>query len=271
MMEFTNVFVVYDPTKESQPALERAAAIAEVTEVSVHVFCCIHADIAKSEARPAQTKELIAQQRKQMERAAAPLFAKGIPLSIEVEWDKDWYQATVRASVRNSADLVLKSSFKHTQGQRILNRTSDWTLMRECLCPVLLVKEDSPRDIRKVLAAIDIRKDSGNYEALNRHIVDFSRRVIDSNNAEVHFINAFQDLQAYPDRNVLIKYCGVDSDKIHIQLGEPEEVIVNSANDLGAGLVVIGNSARSGLFASLRGNTAEKVLDKLECDILSMP
>jgi universal stress protein E len=270
-MEFTNIFVVYDPTRETQPALERAAVIAETASANVHVFCCVYADIAKSEAKAAQINNLLAQQKKEMSLNIAPLLAKNIPVSIEVEWDKDWYRAAVRASVRNSADVVLKSSFKHTQGKRILNRTSDWTLIRECLCPVLLVKEDSPRDVRKVLAAIDIRKDNDSYEALNRHVVDFSRQVIDSNRAEVHFINAFQELQAYPDRNALIRYCGVDSDRIHIQLGEPEDVIVNSARDLDASLVVVGNSARSGLSAVIHGNTAEKVLDKLDCDLLSLP
>lgn len=270
-MESTNIFVVYDPTRDSQPALERAAAIAAATPAHIHVFCCVYADIAKSESRPAQIKALLEQQKKEMSQEIAPLLAQDIAVSIEVEWDKDWYQAAVRASVSNNADVVLKSTFKHTQGQRILNRTSDWTLIRECLCPVLLVKEGSPRDIGKVLAAIDISKDNDNYETLNRHIIDFSRRVIDRNNAEVHFVNAFQELQAYPDRNALVRYCGVDSDRIHIQLGDPDDVIVNSANDLGASLVVVGNSARSGLSAVIRGNTVEKVLDKLECDILSIP
>ena len=48
-------------------------------------------------------------------------------------------------------------------------------------------------------------------------------------------------------------------------------MIVNHARSLNASLVVVGNSARSGLAAMIRGNTVEKVLDKLECDILSMP
>jgi nucleotide-binding universal stress UspA family protein len=33
----------------------------------------------------------------------------------------------------------------------------------------------------------------------------------------------------------------------------------------------VGNSARSGLSAALHGNTVEKMLDKLRCDVLSMP
>lgn len=270
-MEFTNIFVVYDPTRDVQPAFDRAVAIAGALPVKVHVFACIYAEVPKSETRPAQIKSLLAQQKADLDNIIAPLLANGIEATTEVEWDKNWYQAVVRAALSNSADLVLKSTFKHSPGQRVLNRTSDWTLIRECLCPVLLVKEGSPRELRKVLAAIDMRDENGAYKALNRNIVDFSQKVLDNRDAEVHFINAFDQLQDSPDRNAMMRYCGVASDRIHIQLGKPEDVIVNSANDLNASLVVVGNSARSGIAAMIRGNTVERILDKLECDILSMP
>jgi universal stress protein E len=270
-MELTNVFVVYDPTRETQPAFDRAVAIAAATAVKLHIFACIYSEIARSEDKPARIKSLLAEQKAVLDNVTAPLRGRGVQVTTEVEWDKDWYHAVVRASVRNSADVVLKSTFRHSPGQRVLNRTSDFTLIRECLCPVLLVKEGSQRELRKVLAAIDIRKDKDVYATLNRHIVDFSQKMLDVSNAEVHFINAFENLQESPDRNALMKYCGVGSDRVHIQLGEPEDVIVAGARDLGASLVVVGNSARSGLAAMIRGNTVEKVLDKLECDILSMP
>lgn len=270
-MEFSNIFVVFDPTRDQQPAFYRAVTIAETTTVNVHLFACIHEDISNFDDKAGRIKSLIAEQKKELDNLAAPLLARGIQISTEVEWDKDWYHAVIRASLSNSADVVLKSSFKHSAGQRVLNKTSDWTLIRECLCPVLLVKEGTNREIGKVLAAVDIRKDNGAYTALNRHIVDFSQRVLDANDAEVHFINAFQELRSTPDRNALMKYCGVDSDRIHIQLGEVDDVIVTGAKNLNASLVVVGNSGRSGLSAMIRGNTVEKVLDRLDCDILSMP
>ncbi len=270
-MEIANIFVVYDPTRETQPAFDRAVAIAGAVSAKLHIFACIYSDIPRGEEKPARIRSLLAEQKAVLDNITAPLQARGIQATTEVEWDKDWYQAVVRASVRNGADVVLKSSFRHSAGQRVLNRTSDWTLIRDCLCPVLLVKEGSSGELRKVLAAIDLRNGRDDYATLNRHIVEFSQKVVEGHNAEVHFINAFQSLQESPDRNALMKYCGVSSDRIHIQLGEPEDVIVNSARNLNAGLVVVGNSARSGLAAMIRGNTVEKVLDKLECDILSMP
>ena len=270
-MESTNILVVFDPTREAQPALERAVSLAAEIPGRVHVFCCIYADIPKNTARAGQVRQQLDQQRSVIEQHIRDLEPGDTEISIEIECDEDWYRAVVRASISRNADVVLKSTYKHSSSQRILNRSSDWTLIRECLCPVLLVREDSSSEVKKILAAIDVRAKTESYRQLNRHIIDFSKRVLDTGNAEVHFINAFTDLKEVPDRNMLVNSCGIDSERVHIRMGEPDEVIVQSATEMDASLVVVGNSARTGLAAVMRGNTVEKVLDKLDCDVLSLP
>jgi universal stress protein E len=269
-MEFKNFFVVYDPTRKEQPALERAARIAAESKADLHVYACIFSEITRSREKAPEVKALLALQKEELQSAVAPLLAQGHRVTTEVEWDKDWCQSVVRASIRSNADVVLKSSSPHTSSQRILNRTSDWTLIRECLCPVMLVKEDTGRSSRKVMAAINARDDNEDYEHLNQRIIEFSQRVMDNEYAEVHFINAYKDLASSPDRNALQRICGVTSDKMHIRLGEPEDVIVDNAKEMNASLVIVGNSARSGLSALVHGNTVEKIVDRLECDILSI-
>jgi universal stress protein E len=271
MTQLNNLFVVYDPTREEQPALDKAASIAEGTAVKLHVFVCIFSDTSKSEDPPAEVKRLIAQQQGLLDEVLVPLFARGIDVSTEVEWDKDWYQAVVRASAKCDADMVLKSSYKHSSPKRLLNRTSDWTLIRECLCPVLLVKGRKPREIPRVLAAIDITAKKKSYERLNQKVISVGKEIMEHHGAEVHVVNAFRDFKGMPDRQELIQNTGIDSERIHIKMGEPEKVIVSQAKNLNVSLVVVGNSARSGLSAALHGNTVEKMLDKLKCDVLSMP
>jgi universal stress protein E len=271
MAQFSKLFVVYDPTREEQPALRRAGDIAERNSASVHVFACIHSVAEPTEDKSTEAQRLLARQRDILAEAVAPLSDRGLEVSTEVEWDKDWYQAAVRASLKNAADMVLKSSFKHSSGKRVLNKTSDWTLIRECLCPVLLVKERAPREIPRVLAAIDICAKKDSYQRLNQSIIDVSKHILDKSGAEVHFVNAFADFKGVPDRQELVREYGIESDKVHIKMGKPEKVIVKCAKKLDVSLVVVGNSARSGLSAAIHGNTVEKVLDKLKCDVLSMP
>ena len=270
-MKLKKLFVVFDPTRSHQPALERAANIAGVAGAELHVFACIHETLDKNEDKAEQTRKLIAEQREVLEEALEPIHERGIFATSEVEWDKDWARAAVRASIRHHADVVLKSSYPSSPHKRVLNRTSDFTLIRECVCPVLLVKECETCDSRRVLAAVDMSASTESYAKLNDQIIELSQKMMEAANAEVHFVNAFKELKAVPDRKELIEKSGVDSERIHIQRGAPEDVIVKQARNLDAGLVVVGNSGRSGVLAMINGNTVEKVLNKLDCDILSIP
>ena len=62
-----------------------------------------------------------------------------------------------------------------------------------------------------------------------------------------------------------------ESEHVHIKLGEPDKVIVDVARSIDASMVIVGNSHRSGIAALMNGNTAEKILDKLDCNVLAMP
>jgi universal stress protein E len=271
MTQFNNLFVVYDPTRSKQPALEKAASIAGETSAKLHVFACIFSDTTASDDSSAEVARLIAEQQSLLDEVLRPLIDSGIEVSTEVEWDKDWYQAVVRASSKNAADMVLKSSYKHSSPKRLLNRTSDWIVMRECLCPVLLVKGRKPREIPRVLVAIDITARKESYDRLNQKVVAVGKGIMKREQAEVHVVNAFSDFKGMPDRQKLIDTTGIESGNIHIKMGEPAKVIRSQAKELNVSLVVVGNSARSGLSAALHGNTVEKMLDKLRCDVLSIP
>ena len=271
MTQFNNLFVVYDPTRSEQPALEKAASIAGETSAKLHVFACIFADTTALEDPSAEVTRRIAEQQSLLDEVSRPLIDSGITVSTEVEWDKDWHQAVVRASSKHASDMVLKSSYKHSSPKRLLNCTSDWVIMRECLCPVLLVKGRKPREIPRVLAAIDITARKESYDRLNQKVIAVGKEIMKREKAEVHVVNAFTDFKGMPDRQELINTTGIESGNIHIKMGEPAKVIKSQAKELNVSLVVLGNSARSGLSAALHGNTVEKILDKLKCDVLSMP
>ena len=270
-MHVKKILVVFDPTTDAQHALDRAALIAQHEGNEIHLFSCIYAELPESDDESGEIARLLVAQNEILDSAVAPLIEKGIRATTEVEWDKDWYQAVVRASARSGADAVLKASHKHSATQRLFKKTSDWTLIRQCDCPVLLVKGEAVSEGRKVLAAVDLRGDKDSYEDINANILDFCRRFVDAEHSEVHFINAHKDLSTRPDRGSMIRACGVEGDKVHIKMGEASKAIVETAKELDANLVVIGNSARSGLSAAVNSNTAEKILDELECDLLTMP
>ena len=56
--------------------------------------------------------------------------------------------------------------------------------------------------------------------------------------------------------------------RAHLLTGNPVTVIPRQARELGAQIVVMGAVSRSGLMRVLIGNTAERVLEALPCDVL---
>ena len=56
----------------------------------------------------------------------------------------------------------------------------------------------------------------------------------------------------------------------HVNEGLPEDVIQALSVELDAELVILGTIGRTGLSAALIGNTAEHVIDRLNCDVLAL-
>jgi universal stress protein E len=272
------IFVVYDPTTDAQPALGRAAALAKGAkesgaDISLHVYSCIYAKLPTSGGKLAKKADLIAAQKEIVAETIAELVDTDVNMAIEVEWDKDWYQAIVKAADRIGASAVFKSSHKRSASRRLLQNSADRALLRECACPVLLVKSattaTSPDHV--MLAAVQFRGEAGAYDDLNQRIVSLCQRLFSVDSVKVHFVNAYTELSNRPDRGQLIRACGVPGDQVHIEMGETDDVIIETARRLGANTVVIGNSARDGFAAVIHTNTAEAILDKLDCNLLAMP
>lgn len=265
-MTTKKLLVVFDPTRDEQPALDRASYIANDREVSVHLFASIHGEVDPALNQSDEISARVEAQKDQLRQASAHLKE----VSVEVEWSPDWYKSVVRASKRTPPDAVLKSSFIHSDRER-KSRTSDWTLVRECECPVLLVKAKCDASNPRVLAGVDMQSPKQSYQALNQRIVDFCREMLDVERNDVHYVNAFRDARLAPDREALMEATGVTAEHVHLHSGDSDVVVLQKAKSLNASLVVLGNTQRTGLSAALAGNTVEKVMDKLECDLLSIP
>ncbi len=69
---------------------------------------------------------------------------------------------------------------------------------------------------------------------------------------------------------VLAEKFSLERGQCVIKEGLPEDVIPYVAKEFKSELVVIGTVGRTGLSAALVGNTAEHVIDSLDCDVLAL-
>lgn len=271
MMSITNILVVIDPTQEHQPAFNRAMQTAEETGATLHFYLCAYKQSENSDQVSDLIKqEVINEAHQRLDCFSQCAEEEGIRTSKEVEWDEDWPSAVVAAAARHGSDLVIKSSFPHSKAKRLLNRTSDWVILRTSPCPVLLVKREAPWQNKGILAAVDIEAGDPEHERLNNAIISFGMQMAGGHEADVHLVNAYQDSLKYPDRSSLLKKSGIPNNNIYIDNGSASDVIIGRATALEVDLVVIGTVARNGVKGTLIGNTAEKILDKLPCDVLTL-
>jgi len=122
-----------------------------------------------------------------------------------------------------------------------------------------------------MLAAINIQKhDDPNYARLNEKILAKGQEIAEHYGADFYVVNAYKDSMHFPDRQHIMRISGLPSERVHAEEGDPATVISRYAKELGADTVLIGTMARQGASALMRGNTSEKVLSKLDVDVIAL-
>jgi nucleotide-binding universal stress UspA family protein len=66
----------------------------------------------------------------------------------------------------------------------------------------------------------------------------------------------------------LLRGSGISTRRQHLVAGHPIDAIDKTVRQLHTGLLVMGSVSRSGLKRLFIGNTAERVLDTVDCDVL---
>lgn len=278
----TTLFVVIDPTTDSQRALKRAEQLAVDTSARLHLFCCEYQeDLSQFNSRKDAKHDVLQRTRELLESLAAPLRKEGLAVTTEAYWNQDWQSSIIRAASRIGADLILKSSQYHSYLQRHLQRTSDFTLLRKATCAVLLVHDDQPWVEQRLLAAVTLDTDDPEHDLLNNEIITEAQRLAKSTQSQLHCVTAIDPAADLADvlklleddtltshEDKISERFGIAPERVHIERGQADEVISHTARDLRVDAVIIGTVARKGVKAMLLGNTAEKILDRLEMDLL---
>jgi universal stress protein E len=234
--------------------------------------------------------------RKPLERMAARLRRRGIRVSVAVEWDYPVYEAIVRRAERIHADLIVAECHGGRRVAPWLLRFTDWELLRLSPAPLLIVKRPRPYRRPAVLAALDPTHEFAKPTRLDGAILRTAAALAQSLGGRLHAMHAYPLLSTELIQGLdvaLVSSSGV-TDRLersaagsaraaferevrplrlprarrHVVEGAASEAIPQVARESGAAIVVMGAISRSGLKRMLIGNTAERVLDALTCDVL---
>ena len=291
------ILIVVDPRSNEQPAAERAAWLAERLSASLELFICDYdpnIDVGRVSTvwidQPAREK-LLGILREKLEAIAAPLRERGLEVAVDVAWDHPLEDGIERKVVACQPWLVAKDTHHHNVLKRTILSNTDWYLIRQCPAPLLLVKPDPVAENPKVFAAVDPLHAHDKPATLDNEIVKCAKTLADGIGGELHVLHTYmvpapsnvpegawiaQRAQIVEDvkhehRDAFTEFLApyaIPDDRAHLVEGAAYERIPEITEREGAGVIVMGAVSRSGLDRIFIGSTAERVLDRLPCDVL---
>jgi universal stress protein E len=306
MKVFRKILCVADQGERSEPALSRAVKLAERNQASLSVVDVTPPFLDRPEphgdsALMQDLQMAIASERK--ERLACLIQPHSQRLHIETKiLHGTTYLEVIREVLRNRHDLVIKCPATPSWLDRLLS-SSDISLLRECPCPVWLIKPEASGVTKRVLAAVDVDDiypppELATRRALNVRIMELAISLALLESAELHVVHAWEAIgESTLRRSMFLRRpeTEVDAyvrkvrqrhgqlldaflqeldreamDGVHMPKGAASQEIPALAKRLMIDCIVMGTVARTGISGFIMGNTAESVLDQVDCSVLAI-
>jgi universal stress protein E len=311
MQQFRKLLVMVsgDPTR--QPALMWAARLAQRNGAGIKLLAVTedlpwYTRLVLPDAEERQ-RALVRDRSEALEELAAPLRLTGLDVATEVRTGRGHLEV-VREVVSGGHDTLLKEA---EPNQRVLFGSTDMHLLRNCPCPLWLLKPGHEGGgFARVLAAVDPAPATDeadllhlkaelapNDAALDAKVLELASSLADEVGGELHVVHAWsapgealvrgdliltqEQVDQYVEESRAEARKAVDQllarfpdptgrRRFHLLKGDPADVIADFAMTGHVDLIVMGTVGRSGIPGVVIGNTAESILQRVECSVLAI-
>lgn len=202
----------------------------------------------------------------------------------------------IREVLLNGHDLVMKAAEHKSGAKRMLFGSTDLHLLRKCPCPVWIGKPGQMGRYARILAAVDPDPFNQERDALNLKIMDVASGLAELEGSELYVVHAWEFYgesllrglrstlsDAEVDQLIgttlnthllwlegLLKKCDLQGIRLsrHLLRGKAGEIIPILASEKQIDLIVMGTLSRTGIPGFIIGNTAEEILDQVDCSVV---
>ncbi|MEM1397118.1 MAG: universal stress protein [Pseudomonadota bacterium] len=207
----------------------------------------------------------------------------------------------IQCAHERTADLVIKTAESHEGVHRYLFTSTDQHLLRKCPAPVWLKTPAAQSSLKRILVTVDIDEDDAKQPETQRglnarliqsaaqlahhcgarltivHVWDapeekFLRRWLpDGSDADVYVHKVWESRIAALDLlTTSAALEDVEGPEKRLERGDPKVVIPELVRSLQVDLLVMGTIARMGVPGFIIGNTAEDILNSVECSVMTV-
>jgi universal stress protein E len=292
----TIMVVVTNPFAREQLAASKAAAAARRCGARVVLFNAFMipqpvADVAM-DSQAAIIESAIRQR-----RAALRAIASGLRLPRNTEcvvrWDYPIDEAIVRQVRKTRPDLLVSESHRHGRLARLVLANTDWLLIRDCPCALWFVRSKTLPRSPRLLVAVDPRHAHAKPARLDDRLLQAANAFAQQLGGRIGVVHAYERFEnvvpgvlrrplrrQQPSQEArrfvaettelvtkLVAKHGVSTDECAVREGAADDVLPAEADRLRADVLVMGAVSRSFRTRPVIGNTAERVIDRVECDV----
>ncbi len=279
------------------PAVLKAAQLARGCGAELELFHALTSALysepvlVRNQGLDSREQDLRQKAIRRLEAIADRVRMHSIKVKVSAEWDYPSHEAIIRRGQAIKADLIVAGGHAGTHRMAGLLRLTDWELVRLSPIPVLLVKNPRPYRHPAVLAAIDPSHAHEKPLQLDKEILRFGKTLTEALRGTLHAAHAYarfpvnipsevlapgmlESLQMDAERGAQavfsrsLRRAGIARSRQYLLAREPVDAIAEAARKSRSGIVVMGAMSRSGIKRLLIGNTAERILDELTCDIM---
>ncbi len=293
---------IRDVSHAPKNELRKAAALARAAHASIELFHAVEAPDPGASWPESLTAAVMQQQRlaiaakrqHRLEQFARDPSLRGLTVTCTVSWDHPPHEAIIRRAHAGRADLVIAATHHHGLRARLLLRNTDWELIRYCPVPLLLVKSRRPYQRPVVLVAVDPFHAHARPADLDARLLDAGASYARWLRGSLHVFHAYLPLvslapvpvgaapliamppeaeEAHGEQiarsiGQLAARAGVPPARRHLLIGDVATELAAVTRRARVSLVVMGAVSRSALARLFIGNTAERVLERVGCDVL---
>jgi universal stress protein E len=289
---------VKEPHARSLPAVAKAAQLARAYQAQLELFHALSAPIyltldgVESGALNQMEHVRRVQVRSRLEAIAGPLRKLGIQVTTHSDWDYPAGEAIVRRAARIRADCIVAECHAGTRRGWWPLKLTDWDVLRFSAVPVLLVRSKRAWRHPVILAAVDPAHAFDKPAKLDDAIIKAADSVRKAFRGTLHAVHAYVPLpsdakgseilspeatkilqararaHARARMTPLFKKVKLPRARQHLMGEHPINAIPELADKIGCDIVVMGAVSRSGIKRIFIGNTAERMIDELKCDVL---
>lgn len=289
MENLQSVLYVVQEGAVHAPSLTRALELVEKTGANLG-FLVLSPNYSPDmgEVKTAFEEAVQAQLRDMLDRYHIPsdapvLFDAATPHAVTI----------IRHVLKHGYDLVIKPA-EAQDGKGF--RSLDMKLLRQCPCPIWLMREGAEEGTSKMLTAIDPDSEAKEGHTLSVNLIRMGQSLAHIMGAEHTIITCWDyeyegvlresSFVKMPDAEIeallakekdrheravsaLIEEAGAGEPLVVCLRGKAYDVIPDYAGENGIDLTVMGTVARTGIPGFIIGNTAENTLQKLSCSLFA--